>query len=133
MITWRLKSLQVIIYHAKSVREALGAYKVGDITEKVIREFAKMSLSSGLKNATVNRRLHIISQCLKTARTMATSHLFLTYSVSPSIGNARQGFFTTQKYSDYYHICQNISRILPSLPISLAGVSLRVPSCSGQW
>lgn len=89
----KLKSIYRMRHHSKPVVAALGTYKVGDITEKVIQDFVLENLRLGYANATCNRMLHIISSALKWARSNGYIQ-YVPYIKRLAETNIRNGFFT---------------------------------------
>ncbi len=89
----RLRSLNRMRSHLQQVRSAFGDWRAVKVTPAAVDRYKEACLEDGVRPATVNRRLQVLSQAIKRAvvdRVLsAAPHIRLLSEA----GNARQGFF----------------------------------------
>ncbi len=93
-----IKSLRRTMNHAKPVREFFGHRRAVAVTPDLIREYIELAKAEELSNATINRRLEVLSAAFnlalkdgRIARKPHTPHL-------PE-KNARKGFFEAHEHA----------------------------------
>lgn len=93
-----IKDRRGVMYHAKPVRKFFGRRRALSVTPDHIREFIELERTNGKANATINRRLAILSGAfslaIKEERLSRAPHI----PHLSEVGNARKGFFEAHEH-----------------------------------